>query len=227
MKILLAEDDLMLGKVVKTALENEGNIVEWVVDGELCEVALSTTKFEILILDISMPKKSGLEILKNIRAKKDEQNRLPVLILTAHDAISQKIEGFDLGADDYLVKPFDLDELLARIKSLVRRSKGITTSIVKVGDIELHDSAHKVLQGGVGIDFLPKEFAVLKILMENSGKVVSKSFLEEILYSWESAVESNAVEVHVHNIRKKLGSSFIKTIRGVGYIIEKTSDKNV
>jgi two-component system response regulator QseB len=227
MRILLAEDDLMLGKVVKSALENEGNIVDWVVDGELCEAALSTTKFEILILDISMPKKSGLDILKNIRSKKDEQNRLPVLILTAHDAISQKIEGFDLGADDYLVKPFDLNELLVRIKSLVRRSKGIVTSILKIGDVELHDSSHKVLQGGVEIDFLPKEFAVLKILMENPGKVISKAFVEEILYSWESGVESNAVEVHIHNIRKKIGSSFIKTIRGVGYIIEKTSDKNV
>lgn len=221
MRILLAEDDLMLGKIVKSALENDGNIVDLVVDGELCEAALSTTNFDILVLDIAMPKKNGLEVLRNLRARSDQKKLLPVLILTARDAISQKLEGFNTGADDYLVKPFDLNELLARIKSLARRSKGLASSIIKISNVELNDSAHEVLQDGKKIDFLPREFSVLKILMENVGKVISKSALEEVLYSWEDGIESNALEVHIHNIRKKLGANFIKTIRGVGYIIEK------
>jgi two-component system response regulator QseB len=227
MRILLAEDDLMLGKIVKSALEGEGNIVDWVTDGELCEVAITTTNFEILILDISMPKKSGLEILKTLRARRDEKRNLPILILTARDKISQKLEGFNLGADDYLIKPFDLNELLARIKSLVRRSKGIASAVLKVANVELRDASHEVLKGGVKIDFSPREFAILKILMENIGKVISKPSLEESLYSWEDGVESNAIEVHIHNIRKKLGTTFVKTIRGVGYLVEKSSDKNV
>lgn len=221
MRILLAEDDLMLGKVVKSALENDGNIVDLVVDGELCEAALATTNFDILILDIAMPKKTGIEVLRNLRARGDQKKLLPVLILTARDTISQKLEGFNIGADDYLVKPFDLNELLARIKSLARRSKGLASSTIKISNVELNDSAHEVLQDGKKIDFLPREFSVLKILMENVGKVISKSALEEVLYSWEDAIESNALEVHIHNIRKKLGADFIKTIRGVGYIIEK------
>ncbi len=221
MRILLAEDDLMLGKVVKSALENDGNIVDLVADGELCEAALATTNFDILILDIAMPKKTGIEVLRSLRARGDQKKLLPVLILTARDTISQKLEGFNIGADDYLVKPFDLNELLARIKSLARRSKGLASSTIKIANVELNDSAHEVLQDGKKIDFLPREFSVLKILMENVGKVISKSALEEVLYSWEDGVESNALEVHIHNIRKKLGANFIKTIRGVGYIIEK------
>lgn len=221
MRILLAEDDLMLGKVVKSALENDGNIVDLVTDGELCEAAIATTNFAILILDINMPKKSGLEILQNLRSRKDQKRNMPILVLTARDAMSQKLEGFNFGADDYLVKPFDLNELLARIKSLVRRSKGNISTILKIADIELKEASHEVFKNGVKVELSAKEFAVLKILMENIGKVISKSSLEEALYSWEDALESNAVEVHIHNIRKKLGFALIKTIRLVGYIIEK------
>jgi two-component system response regulator QseB len=221
MRILLAEDDLMLGKIVKIALENEGNIVDWVTDGELCETAIASTNFDILVLDVNMPKKSGLEILKNLRLRKDQKGLLPVLILTARDLISQKLEGFNLGCDDYLVKPFDLEELNARIKSLTRRSKGNASSIIKIANVELNDLAHQVLKANQVIDFTAKEFLILKVLMENAGKVISKNSLEESLYSWEDGLESNALEVYIHNIRKKLSTNFIKTIRGVGYIVEK------
>lgn len=221
MRILLAEDDSMLGKIVKIALENEGNIIDLVTDGELCEAAIASTNFDILVLDINMPKKSGLEILKNLRLRKDQKRLLPVLILTARDLISQKLEGFNLGCDDYLVKPFDLEELNARIKSLTRRSKGNASSVIKVANVELNDLSHQVLKENQVVDFTAKEFLILKILMENAGKVISKTSLEESLYSWEDGLESNALEVYIHNIRKKLSTNFIKTIRGVGYIVEK------
>ncbi len=218
MKILLAEDDSMLGKTIKNALESENNVVDLVTDGEMCEIALSTSQFEILLLDINLPIKSGLEVLKSLRAKK---NSIPILILTARDSVMQKIEGLDLGADDYLVKPFDLDELMARIRSLTRRSKGISSAIISHKNITLDPAAHKVTKDGVAVeDLSPKEFIILKILLENARKVKSRAHLEELLYSWDDSVESNAVEVYIHHLRKKLGASLIKTIRGVGYVIE-------
>ena len=217
MRILLTEDDQMLGKAIKDALENENNIVDWVFDGEMCEAALSTTKFEILLLDLNLPKKSGLEVLRNIRLKK---NLIPVLILTAKDAVSQKITGLDMGADDYLVKPFDLDELLARIRSLVRRSKGIANSVINYQDLELDTVAHQLTKDGIKIDLSPKEFAILQLLLENIGKAVSKKSLEELLYSWDDSIESNTIEVNIHHLRKKLGTNLIKTIWGVGYKLE-------
>lgn len=218
MKILLAEDDSMLGRTIKNALESENNVVDLVTDGEMCEIALSTSQFEILLLDINLPIKSGLEVLKTLRKKK---NPIPVLILTARDSVMQKIEGLDLGADDYLVKPFDLDELMARIRSLTRRSKGISSAILSHKNITIDPAAHKVTKDGKIVeDLSPKEFIILKILLENSGKVKSRAHLEELLYSWDDSVESNAVEVYIHHLRKKLGTSLIKTIRGVGYVIE-------
>lgn len=217
MKILLLEDDLMIGKTIKSFLENEKNIVDWVTDAESCEVALATTKFEILLLDIGLPDKSGIEVLKQIRLKK---NPIPVLILTAYNSVLQKIEGLDSGADDYLTKPFDLDELMARIRSLVRRNNNITTSAIIYKNIMLDSVSYKVTQDGNLISLTPKEFTILKIFLERIGKVVEKSYLEEILYSWDNAIESNTVEVNVHNLRKKLGKDLIKTIRGVGYMVQ-------
>lgn len=218
MRILLVEDDSMLAKTIKNALEDEGNVIDVVHDAEDCEAALATTKFEIMLLDINLPKKSGLEILKSMRLKQDFT---PVLILTARDSIAQKIEGLNLGADDYLSKPFDLDELLARIRSLVRRSKGIASATLVYKNIELNPLNHTLLRDEKKIELTPKEFALLKLLLENSGKVISRSRLEELLYSWDDALESNALEVYIHFLRKKLGADLIKTIRGVGYIIEK------
>lgn len=218
MRILLVEDDLMLGKAVKDSLENQNYVVDWVTDCELCELAIRNTKFEIILLDINLPDKSGLDILRNLRAKK---NSVPVLILTSRDGVFQKIEALDLGADDYLSKPFVVEELFARIRSLVRRSKGIATSTITCGDLELNPASFTVTKNNNKISILPKEFNILKTLLEEAGKVVSKSRLEEILYSWDDSVESNTVEVYIHHLRKKLGQDLIQTIRGVGYTIKK------
>lgn len=216
MRILIVEDDLMLGDSIKSALENENNVVDWVTDSELCEAAVKTVQFEIIILDINLPNKSGLEILKDLRAQK---NYTPVLILTALGSVQQKITGLDSGADDYLTKPFNLEELLARIRSLVRRSNGIAELILRYKNITLNPSKHLVTKDEEIAELSPKEFAILKLLLENNGKVVSRTRLENLLYSWEEALESNAIEVHIHNLRKKIGADIIKTIRGVGYLI--------
>ncbi len=218
MRILLAEDDIMLGKAIKETLQNEGDVVDLVEDGESCETALLTTNFDIVVLDIGLPKKSGLEVLKSIRAKK---NKTPIIILTAYDKLSQKIEGLNLGADDYMTKPFDVEELIARIRSLARRSKGNASPKIEYKNVVLDVLAHKVLLDDKTIEMSPKEFKILQILLENIDKVISKNALEEALYSWEDSLESNAVEVHIHHLRKKLGQNFIKTIRSIGYIIEK------
>ena len=216
MRIILVEDDLMLGKAIKSALENEGNIVDWMTEIDSCETALKTTKFEILLLDINLPDGSGLDLVRKLRLRK---NPLPILILTARDQSSQKVEGLDLGADDYLTKPFDLEELFARIRSLVRRSKGISSPTIVHQNITLNPLNHSVYKDKNKIDLSPKEFQILKMLLENVNKVISRANLEELLYSWDDAVESNAVEVYIHHLRKKLGADFISTIRGVGYII--------
>jgi two-component system response regulator QseB len=216
MRILLVEDDAMIGKTIKNALENSHNVVDWVLDGESAESALSTTQFDIIILDINLPKKSGLEVLKDLRLRK---NRTPVLILTARNSSQQKVRGLDLGADDYLAKPFDLEELFARIRSLVRRSNSIAEPILTAGDIELDPAKHLVFKEKNKIDLSPKEFAILKLLMENLGKTVSKNRLEDLLYSWDDSVESNTIEVYIHHLRKKIGQNSIKTVRGFGYAI--------
>jgi len=217
MRILLVEDDIMLGKTVKEALEYENHIVDLVEDGQSCESAIATTNFDIILLDINLPDISGLKILKKIRNSK---NNIPVLILTARDAINQKIEGLNNGADDYLVKPFDLEELLARINALVRRSKGVASPTIKYQNFELNPIKHRFTKHNKLIELSPKEFVIIKSLMENIGKVISKDHLENILYSWDDSVESNTVEVHIHHLRKKIGNNIIKTIRGIGYIIE-------
>lgn len=220
MRILLVEDDIMLGKTVQQAIEQENHVVDLVNDALSCETAIATTKFDIILLDINLPDKSGIEVLKKIRANK---NNIPILILTARDAINQKIEGFNSGADDYLVKPFDLDELLARINALCRRSKGISSPIINYAEFELNSANHKFTKSGINIELSPKEFEIIKILMENIGKVLSKESLENVLYSWDDSVESNTVEVHIHHLRKKINKDIIKTIRGVGYIIEEAN----
>jgi two-component system response regulator QseB len=217
MRILLVEDDIMLGETVKQAINQENYVVDLVMNGEMCEAAIATTNFDLILLDINLPDKSGIDILRDLRKAK---NNIPVLILTARDSITQKIEGLNSGADDYLVKPFDLDELLARINALSRRSKGIASPTLIHKKIELNPINHKFTQNNIEIELSPKEFAIIKSLMENIGKVISKDSLENILYSWDNSAESNTVEVHIHHLRKKIGKDIIKTIRGIGYIIE-------
>lgn len=217
MRILIVEDDLTLGKLIKIALENQRYIVDWVNDDSECLSAIKSTDYEIIILDINLPDKSGIEILQIMRSLK---NYTPVLILTALNSAMQKVNGLDAGADDYLTKPFDLSELLARIRSLTRRRKGvIVENILTLRNLELDSSTHQVLLDKKIIELSVKDFSILKLLLENSGKVISKNRLENLLYNWDDSIESNTIEVHIHNIRKKIGPDFIKTIRSVGYKI--------
>ena len=212
----MVEDDKLLGNGIYTGLRQEGYAVDWVRDGEAAETACLNEEYDCMVLDIGLPRRSGLEVLEHVRAK---GNDTPVLMLTARDTINDRITGLDHGADDYMVKPFDLDELHARVRAVMRRRTGRSSPVLVHGDIELDPSAHTVKKAGELVDLSPKGFAILHSLMENKGRVMSRSRLEESLYSWKDEIESNAVEVHIHHLRKKLGNELIRTIRGVGYTI--------
>ncbi len=218
MRLLLVEDDQLLGEGTSTALKHSGYAVDWVKDAETAELALRSEKYDILVLDVMLPGKSGFELLKGIRAK---GNDTPTLMLTARDAIDDRVEGLDTGADDYMVKPFDLEELAARIRSLIRRRSGRSNPTITKDDIVMDPAAHIVTKGEETIDLSPREFTLLRLLLENQGNVMSRARLEESLYSWHDEVESNAVEVHIHHLRKKLDPKLIRTIRGVGYVVDK------
>lgn len=217
MRLLLVEDDPILGSSLKKALEKHAYGVDWVQDGEVAIAALEDLVFHLVVLDINLPKVSGMEVLRSTRKNK---STVPILVLTAADTSLQKVEGLDGGADDYLVKPFDLDELLARLRALMRRRDGRTDIILKSGGIEM-DPAAMVVRGSEGqIAMTAKEFRLLKLLMERAGKYVTKSDIEYALYNADNAVESNTTEVIVYNLRRKLGPEFIRSIRGVGYMVE-------
>lgn len=217
MRLLLVEDDPLIGDGIRAGLRQEDYSVDWFTEARTAEMALQSEQYDLMILDLGLPDKSGLEILKRLRSQGSE---LPVLILTARDAVSDRVAGLDTGADDYMLKPFDLDELSARLRALLRRSSGRASSEIIHGDIILDPAAHSVTKGGEKIDISPREYAVLHLLLSSVGKVMSRSRLEEGLYSWDGEVESNAIEVYVHHLRKKLGADLIRTIRGVGYIID-------
>lgn len=223
MRILLVEDDPILGDGIQTGLSQDNYNVDWLTNGEQASQALQTDNYDLLLLDLNLPVKSGLEILKEIRNRKD---KTPVLILTARDAIEDRVKGLDTGADDYLSKPFDLDELLARIRALLRRSKGRTTPTLAHNELELNPVEHTLTVSGKPIDLSPVEFNLLLLLLEGRGQVFPRRQLEENLYGWNKDVDSNAIEVHVHHLRKKLGSDLIRTVRGVGYVIDKP-DPNI
>ena len=216
MRLLLVEDDHILGSSLSKALEKHAYGVDWLKDGESALAALQDSSFAAVILDISLPKVNGLDVLRTTRQNK---NKVPILLLTARDTSRQKVDGLDAGADDYLVKPFDLDELLARVRALVRRSEGRVDTVIRCGDVELDPTALVVRKTGKQLVMTAKEFRVLKLLMERAGKYVAKSDFEYALYSAENAVESNTTEVTIYSLRKKLGSEFIKSIRGVGYMV--------
>ncbi len=217
MRVLLVEDDTLLGEGLYTGLKQDGYAVDWMQDGQMAEMALNVEHFDILILDLGLPKQDGLQLLQKLRSK---DNPIPVLILTARDSLDDRIKGLDVGADDYMVKPFDLEELNARMRALLRRSAGRSAPKLEHNNLILDPAAHEVIFNGTTLDLPPKEYAVLQVLLENIGRVISKTKLQETLYSWDQDVASNALEVHIHHLRKKLGSDFIRTIRGVGYIIE-------
>lgn len=217
MRILLVEDDDMLGESLKKALERHAYGVDWVQDGESAAMMLADAPFVAVVLDVNLPKKSGIEVLKEMRTKK---NLTPVLMLTARDLPQQKVDGLDAGADDYLIKPFDLEELLARLRALIRRSAGRAETTLRCGEVELEPASSIVRKGDAPVTVTSKEFRTLKLLMERAGKFVTKSDIEYVLYSADDAAESNTVEVTIYNLRKKLGSKFIQTVRGVGYRVE-------
>ena len=217
MRLLLIEDNESIGKGVSAGLTQTGYAVDWVRDGETATSALLSEDYDLAILDLGIPKKSGESVLTDLRKA---GKKLPVLILTAKDTVHDRIIGLDLGADDYMVKPFDLDELQARIRALLRRSSGRATPLLTHGSISLDPASHTVTNDGEIIELTPRAFEILQILMENQGRVLSRTRLEDSTYSWKDEIESNAVEVHIHQIRKKLGSKIIRTIRGVGYIMD-------
>lgn len=219
MRILLVEDDRLLGNGLVTGLQHEGYSIDWVKNGEDALLAFTAAPYDAAILDIGLPKMSGLDVLKNTRSR---DISTPVLILTAQDAIADRVAGLDAGADDYLTKPFELDELCARLRALTRRSKGLSQQLIKHKDIIIDSSAHSVTVNDKNIELSRREFALLEELVSSAGRVLSRAFLEEKLYSWDNEVDSNAIEVYIHHLRKKFGSELIKTIRGVGYTVPKT-----
>ncbi|QBR84388.1 response regulator [Legionella israelensis] len=219
MRLLLVEDDELLGDAVKTGLTQFGYVVDWLKDGEAARAALKTETFELIILDLGLPKLSGLNLLQHIR---QEGNSTPVIILTARESVEDRVKGLDSGADDYLIKPFDLNELSARIRALVRRSQGRADALIHYRNIILDPAAHSVMVDNELVNVPRREFALLQKLLENSGQVLSREQLMQSIYGWDEDVDSNALEVHIHNLRKKLNANFIRTIRGVGYMIEKS-----
>ena len=217
MRILLVEDDDMIGESVVAGLECEGHAVDWVRDGNSALLALNTTEFSLVILALGLPGKDGLQVLKEMRAKR---NATPVLVTTARDTVDDRIRGLDMGADDYLIKPYDLDELSARIRALLRRSAGRADPILERGELRISPHTREVTYRGEPVILSSKEYALLFALAERQGVVWSRSQLEEKLYNWDNTVGSNAIEVHIHHLRKKLSDSAIKTVRGVGYLLE-------
>jgi len=221
MRILLVEEDPMIGKMLKAALSQDGYTVDWVQDGAAGKAAIDTTAgaYALVILDLGLPRKSGIDLLKELRRA---GNKARVLVVTARDAVADRVAGLDAGADDYLVKPFSLEELAARIRALLRRDIAREDNVLRNGELALDTAARTVTKAGAQVDLSAREFALLAALLERPGNALSKAQLEEKLYGWGEEVESNTVEVHVHNLRKKLGADAIRTIRGVGYVIAKS-----
>jgi DNA-binding response OmpR family regulator len=216
MRLLLVEDDPMVGESIRDGLGQEGYTVDWVRDGKGAETALGAEPYAAVLLDLGLPRMDGLDVLRAARAKR---NDVPILVITARDAVADRIKGLDAGADDYLVKPFDLDELAARVRALVRRAEGRAEPVVRHGPIALDPATRAVTLRGRPVELSGREFALLQALLARPGAVLSRAQLEERLYGWDEEVGSNAVEVHIHNLRRKLGADTIRNVRGVGYTI--------
>ena len=223
MRILVVEDDPLLGDALKAGLAQRGFEPDWVKDGIAAELALRAASFAAVVLDLGLPRLDGMALLHRERGK---GSKTPVLVLTARDAIEDRIEGFDSGADDYVVKPVDLDELAARLRALIRRSRGDPAPVLQIGDVWLDPAARTVTYRGRPIELQAKEFSLLQEFMLNAGRVLSRQQLEERLYPWGEEIESNAVEVHVHHLRKKLASPLIRTVRGVGYVMPREPQRH-
>ena len=217
MRLLLVEDDTMIGEVVLDLLRAEHYAVDWVKDGEMADTALLQSQaYDLVLLDLGLPRKDGIEVLRSMRARKDQT---PVLVATARDSVEQRIAGLDAGADDYVLKPYDLDELLARIRALLRRSAGRGEPVFEYKNITINPATREVQVDGAMVTLSAREWAVLEPLLARPGVVFSRAQLEEKLYGWKDDIRSNAVEVYVHGLRKKLGSELIQTVRGLGYVV--------
>jgi two-component system response regulator QseB len=216
MRLLLVEDDAMVGEGVLAGLRQEGFAVDWVRDGQAAELAIENDVYDLVVLDLGLPRKDGLEVLSTMRSK---GNTVPVLIMTARDAVSDRVQGLDRGADDYVVKPFDLDELAARVRALLRRRAGRAAPLITHGDLVINPATREANLAGRPLTLSAREFALLEALLDRPGAVLSRAQLEERIYGWGEEVESNTVEVYVHSLRKKLGTGFIRNVRGVGYTV--------
>lgn len=218
MRLLLVEDDAMIGETVLQVLRAEHYAVDWVRDGNMAEEALRAESYDLVLLDLGLPGRSGLEVLRALRARR---NVVPVLVATARDAVGDRIAGLDAGADDYVVKPFDIDELLARIRALLRRSAGRAEPAFEHRGVSLNPATREATLHGQPVSLSAREWAVLEALLARPGVVLSRTQLEEKLFSWKDDISSNAVEVYIHGVRKKLGANLIQTVRGLGYLIPK------
>ncbi|MDT9000720.1 winged helix-turn-helix domain-containing protein [Paucibacter sp. APW11] len=216
MRILLAEDDAQLGAGLQAGLRQLGFQVDWVRDGLAAQRELCSEPYAAAVLDLGLPRRDGIDVLADVRRA---GQRLPILVLTARDAIADRIRGLDRGADDYVLKPVDIDELAARLRALVRRAHGQPQERLCIGDVELDPAGRRVRQQGLEVPLAAREFDLLQLLMLNAGRVMTRDQLEQQLYSWGKELDSNAIEVHVHHLRRKLGAALIKTVRGVGYLL--------
>ena len=216
MKLLLVEDDAMIGRALLDALRAEGYAVNWVRDGAVADTTLATEPYDLVLLDLGLPRRDGLDVLRALRTR---GSVVPVLIATARDAVGDRVAGLDAGADDYIAKPFDIDELLARIRALLRRSAGRAEPVLQHKGVTLNPATREATLNGEPLQLSAREWAVLEPMLQRPGAVFSRAQLEEKLYGWKDEISSNAVEVYVHGLRRKLGSDFIKTVRGLGYVV--------
>jgi two-component system response regulator QseB len=218
MRLLLVEDDAMIGAAAQEGLRREGHAVDWVRDGVQAQLALGNEVYDLMLLDLGLPRRDGLAVLRELRA---HGNDLPVVIVTARDAVADRVAGLDAGADDYLVKPFDLDELGARVRAVARRRAGRSRPMLRVGELEIDTAARRVTWKGREVALSAREYALLETLAERAGTYLTRGQLEERLYGWGEEIGSNAVEVHIHALRRKLDPALIRNVRGMGYSIPK------
>jgi len=220
MRLLLVEDDSMIGEAARQGLRQEGHTVDWVRDGREADAAVAAAPYDAVLLDLGLPRRDGLSLLKSWRA---HNVTVPVLIITARDAVSDRVSGLDAGADDYLVKPFDLDELSARVRAVARRRSGRAESVIRIGELEIESSTKHVRWKGADVTLSPREYALLEALANRPGAYLTRAQLEERLYGWDEEIASNAVEVHIHGLRRKLDPELIRNVRGMGYTLAKGS----